>query len=585
MIKQAEILVVAPKSEFIVKANTKSGVVLAKVKWRGAFGPENQTMSTWNIGPIQLSDGKTNKAFSSDEEVDAVEKEIDDYIGDCDAQINNFMQHKSTKSGDRKVIKYVDDFADDRAYEAGFYNQDLEDQVDKLYPASTATTFAESIDMPGWVHLDNIMIKKDAMSILVKAMRVPNIDTLAIDQGTKTTISSIIDRIANALMDQDTMTPESWSTLLYDAISAGFGDSRFDEMSETELRTYVDSSVGIDSKPQLATFEGLFPEHNDSPYEESPHHKFMETFTNAKQSAINDGSGFGVIPCTDGNIKVGYVILDCMLKAVNNDDGLGEHIIAEYMNGVTVAKFKELAELALNQEDAFDLYEDDIREQYMSTHVLPENADESFDSILEAIRFDENEYVNHRTGTDYSKAFDALHNNVVRVKKLAQGIYHHNNVDRDNQITTHLVGNIETFLNKYMAEMEDVETEFPDSFIPALTNNVTNVVNRWVKNISELDTTINQHFDVTGITGKQVIGMYNTEVYPEMSDVGNMITKMKFGLNHKDPNKATALATKLAHVIKHIDATQQKFHDAIMQRVHAKKSWRQPTGTQQPSMA
>jgi hypothetical protein len=583
--KQAEILVVAPTSEFIVKANTKVGVVLAKVKWAGAFGPENQTMSTWRIGPIQLSDGKTNKAFTSDVEADAIEKEIDDYIGDCDAQINNFMQHKSTKSGDRKVIKYVDDFADDRAYEAGFYNQDLEDQVDKLFGGTPSMN--ESAELTGWVHLDHVQISKDAMTILAKAMRMPEPESLDVDPDTKAAIADIVDRITNALTNQDSMTTESWSALIYDAINAGIGDSRFDGMSEADIKAYSDSSVGADDNTPIPTFEGLFPERVDGSYETSPHNKVSTEFINAKQSSINDGTGFGIITCTDGQVKVAYTILNCMLKEINGDTGLGEHIVDEFTRGISIDKFKELAESAL-ASDGFDLYEDDVREQYMSTHILHEAAAiKSFDAILEAIRFDEEkpEFKNDRTGTDYSKAFEVLHSNVVRVTKLAQGIYHHNNVDRDDQITIALVGNIETFLNKYMAEMEDVEKEFPNSYIPALTNNVTNIVNKWVKNISELDTTINQHFKVAGITGKQVIGMYNTEVYPEMSEVGNMITKMKFGLNHKDPNKATALVTKLANIIKHIDATQQKFHDTIMQRVHANKKWKQPSDTRQPSMA
>lgn len=583
--KQAEILVVKPTSEFIIKANTKSGVVLAKVKWAGAFGPENQTMSTWRIGPIQLSDGKTNKAFESDAEADAIEKEIDDYIGDCDAQINNFMQNKSTKSGERKVIKYVDDFADDRAYEAGFYNQDLEDQVDKLFGGTPSIT--ESTELTGWVHLDHVQISKDAMAILAKAMRMPDLESLDIDPDTKAAITDIVDRTTNALTNQDSMTTESWSALIYDAINAGIGDSRFDDMSESDIKSYADSSVGADAKTQTPTFEGLFPERVDEPYETSPHNKVSTEFSNAKQASINDGTGFGFINCADGKVKVAYTILNCMLKEINSDTDLGEHIVDEFTRGISIDKFKELAESAL-ASDGFELYEDDVREQYMSTHILHEAAViKSFDAILEAIRFDEEkpEFKNDRTGTDYSKAFEVLHSNVVRVTKLAQGIYHHNNVDRDDQITTTLVGNIETFLNKYMAEMEDVEKEFPNSYIPTLTNNVTNIVNKWVKNISELDTTINQHFKVAGITGKQVIGKYNTEVYPEMSEVGNMIAKMKFGLNHKDPNKATALVTKLANIIKHIDVTQQKFHDSIMQRVNANKEWKQPSGTRQPSMA
>lgn len=178
------------------------------------------------------------------------------------------------------------------------------------------------------------------------------------------------------------------------------------------------------------------------------------------------------------------------------------------------------------------------------------------------------ETINDRTGTDYSKAFTMLHKNIDRLESVSDGIYKNANVAREDQIATALIPLIETILEKYMVELEEMENANANALIPTFTNNVANVINHWVMYISKLESDINQHHNLK-IKGREVIAKFIEEVYKPTSDYTNMISKLvKDGKAQVDEK---GINVKFDNIMKAIDEKSKSFYESIIKLAQSQK--------------
>lgn len=171
------------------------------------------------------------------------------------------------------------------------------------------------------------------------------------------------------------------------------------------------------------------------------------------------------------------------------------------------------------------------------------------------------ETINDRTGTDYSKAFESLHKNIDRLESVSEGIYKNASVAKEDQIATALIPLIETILDKYMVEMEEMENANANAIIPTFTSNVANVINHWVMYISKLESDINQHHNLK-IKGREVVAKFIEEVYKPTSDYTDMISKLiKDGKAQVDDK---GINVKFDNIMKAIDEKSKTFYESII---------------------
>lgn len=170
------------------------------------------------------------------------------------------------------------------------------------------------------------------------------------------------------------------------------------------------------------------------------------------------------------------------------------------------------------------------------------------------------ESINDRTGTDYSKAFDALHKNIDRLESVSDGIYKNAGVAKEDQIATAIIPLIESILDKYMVELEEMENANANALIPTFTKNVANIINQWVMQISKLESNINQHHNLK-IKGREVVAKFIQEVYEPTVNYTNMISKLvKDGKAQVDEK---GINVKFDNIMKEIDDKSKAFYDSV----------------------
>lgn len=507
--KKADFLVIEPKTEFIISMATQTGKVLAKVKWNGVGGPENQLMNTWEIGTVQKTDGKQIIPFESDSELDSLKKEIDSFIEECDVQINNFMQYKETKNGSKKTITAVDEFLDDKMYEKGLYNQDLEDQVDTIFGAQVEST--ESIDANteykkatagnGWAYLDCTDGMTKVSYTILRAFKV------AIDNE-----DYLSDSIAQKLTSG--ISSSELSELAVDALSIYEFEP---ETPEAEIKEYVNKNVILQGNEPVLENEDL------------------------------------------NRVTV---------KVTFND---GSYLVTGINGGLDVA-----TQYYVGNQFNLGSVEDKMRTAVSVELVDSEPMFESFDSILEAIRFSSKnrESTNSITGTDYSKAFTAIHQNVDRIEQKVDTLYRASKTPENEQIVTNMIPLIDGIIESYMTEFAELESKhINQSYIPVIANSISTIINEWIASAEFLDVSLYQTKSLN-VKGSEIIGNFINDVYHPMTKYSDMISEMLKSGNATVSDKG--ISAKIKAIIDRIHNEMKqffgKYREMTKQRINVLKN-------------
>lgn len=167
--------------------------------------------------------------------------------------------------------------------------------------------------------------------------------------------------------------------------------------------------------------------------------------------------------------------------------------------------------------------EDSKEESKESVNVEPT---ESPAPMMEEISITGRNAVNDYTQTDYSKAFNQLYSTMDMVEGLADNIYRINKVEPQDQIIKNTVPLIDKILNTYMAEFEHLEQEHMENYIEVIRSNIANSVANWLHTLKALEVSVNQQHSMQGLTGRNVVAKFITDVYQPATDYSSMIREL-----------------------------------------------------------